>query len=299
LPAMKRNLVLVVALILAALPDAVVGIEKEQIYFPLQIPRSAEEMAGSWAISMELGYIDIEAKTGIVNLLEPGHPMPKPGDLYLIKEPARIQKILKLSGVSLKDEFTLLSKSGKPARAQISGFAYFHPAHGPVLTLALLQPSGDPGFAGETWVLAIKNFTEDKKQKLNVIKMEDDSGDACNGLLAKCKSSWPGEKILETVCKKIETGDKPVYFASFWHRPAGEFDIEDLQTASCVMEMGDQAGLLAVPQGIFPEFAFSFSRKDEFYLLGTGGSGAEVCRALLEYKSGRFSLLNQGLCLGY
>jgi len=298
---MKRNLVLtaIAVLVLALFSDAAFGIEKEQIFFPLLIPKSAGEAAGSWAVSMELGYIDIEAKKGIVDLVEPGHPMPKQGELYSIKEPERIQKILKLSGVSLKDEFTLLSNTGKQARAQISGFAYFQPAHGSVLTLALLKPSGDSALAGESWELALKNFTEDKKQKLSVIKVEDASGDACAGLLEKCKSSRPEGKILEAVCKKIETGDKPIYFASFWHKPAGEFDIEDLQTVSCAMGTGDQTGLLAVPQGIFPEFAFSFSRKGEFYLLGTGGSGAEVCRGLLEYNSGRFTIFKQGFCMGY
>jgi len=296
---MKQNLILFAVFIFVALPVDVFGIEKEQIFFPLQIPKSAGEMAGSWAVSMELGYIDIEAKTGIVDLLEPGHPMPKPGELYLIKEPARIQKILKLSGVSLRDGFTLLSNSGKQGSAQISGFAYFRPGSAPVLTLALLKPSGDSTLTGETWELALKNFVEDKKQKLSAIKIEDASGDACSGLLERCKSFRPEGKILETVCKKIETNDKPIYFASFWHKPTGEFDIEDLQTISCAMDMGDQAGLIAVPQGIFPEFAFSFSAKGEFYLLGTGGNGAEVCRGLLEYNSGRFTMFKQGLCLGY
>jgi hypothetical protein len=286
-------------LLLALLPVAVFGLEKEQIFFPLQIPKSAGEFAGAWALSLDTGYIDIETKPGIVNLLEPGHPMPKPGELYLIREPERIQKILKLSGTGQSDVFSVLSSSGKQARAQISGFAYFRPASGSLLTLALVKPAGDSSLSGESWQLALKNYTEDKKQKLNVIKIEDASGDACPALLEKCKSPWPGEKILETSCKQIDAGDKLVYVASFWRKPVGEFDIEDLQTSSCAMEKAAQAGMISVPQGVFPEFAFSLSAKGDFYLLGRGGSGAEVCQNLLEYKSGQFAMIKSGLCLGY
>jgi hypothetical protein len=294
--------ILTLAALFLAIPALTAsGFEKEQVYFPARLPKSAGESAGLWAVSLELGYIDIEAKTGIVNLLAPGHPAPKLGEVYLIREPNRVQKIMELAGLTGKEEFVLLAGSGKQARAQVSGFAYFRPAGDTVWTLGLLTPLAGQGLDNEDWALALKNITDDKKQKQNIIKIEDAPAEVCADLQERCVASWPGEKITESFCKKMDPGiaAKTLLITGFWHRPTAEFDIEDLQTDSCAREQGGLEGVLSVPGGIFPELAFAASRRGDFYLLGRGGSGAEVCRVLLEYSSDRFSLVRQGLCVGY
>jgi hypothetical protein len=276
------------------------GFDKSQVFFPLQLPKTAAELAGSWAMSLDVGYLDVESKEGIVNLVEPGHPNLKPGELMLIKDQVRIEKIRKLASLNEKDDFLLLSNSGATAIAQINGFAFFRPGQGPTLTLGLIKSSSDAAFPEGIWELALKDASEEKKQKVKVFKVEEFSGEPCPQLFEKCRSTRPEDKTFENACKKIDALGKTLYIAGYWRKPSEpEFDVEDMKIESCFAEKKDLAGSFKMAEGIFPESAFGFSGKDDFFLLGRGGSGAEVCKNLLQYKSGQISLVKQGLCLGY
>jgi hypothetical protein len=282
------------------LPAAGFSFEPGQVYFPLQLPNSAANYAGTWAISLDIEYIAIESKPGILNLAEPNHPEPKPGEVLLIRDRARIRKIMELAQIFRGDQLILLCASGLQARVRIGSLAYYKSSQDSILTLAFLKPDGEARIKNEKWVLAWKKTGQaGKPEKMDLLPIDRLPVSGCGEMAQNCLSPFQQEALAEQSCFRIEQGDSSILITSFWHRPAGQSDIEEYKTEACATETRPQGKLIRVPEGIFPRDAFTASESRGFFVIGYGGTAAEVCHYLLKYDSDRFDIIKQGLCTGY
>jgi len=282
------------------LPAAGFSFEPGQVYFPLQLPKSAAAYAGTWAISLDLEYIAIESKPGIVNLTEPNHPEPKPGEVVFIRDRARIQKILDLAQLAGSGQLILLCASGLQAQVRISSLAYYKSSQDSILTLAFLKPEGEARIKNEKWILAWKKTGQaEKLEKMDLLKIDRLPVSGCGELTENCLSRFQQETISDQSCSKIEQGDRFLLIASFWHRPPGQIDLEEHKTEACAMESKPQGKLIRLPAGVFPQSAFAASESGDLFIIGYGGTAAQVCHYLLKYGSDQFDIIKQGLCTGY
>jgi len=295
--AMKR--IAQILFLLAFIPGAGLAFDGQDVYFPLRVSPAMDAPYQGWAVSLDLEYLFIESKLGMVNLAEPGHPMPEPGKIYLISEQPRVMKILELTGLEIQERLNLLSGSGAETRARIDRFAYYRVSTDSILTLALLKPEQKRSPGAEHWILAWKpRPQEPKRSSIKLLDVVKSAGDQCELALHRCENSWKRQLIREIACFQIKPPE-PMLIVSFWRRPSDDSDIEDLQTEACAQGKSFAKKNVHLPAGIFPQYAFSMPETGLYYIIGYAGSGAQVCNYLIENKADKFRIVKQGLCVGY
>lgn len=256
------------------------------------------------AMDLGLDYARIKYPYGMVNLLAPGQRAVEYRSRVPITDLEKILQVEQLSRVKIGERFTVMAREGRSAPAVVNSFEYLGNSPSSVLVIALLKLHAPDAALSSQRGLALRGTVKLNPASSVRLVTDEPIPPALYSRLAAL--AVPPERLGRTrtdmrlLPARLDAAGKLYYFVSYWHRPYGAYEPEDMQSAGFLFRAeGDKIIDLKLPADLEVSAVWDLNGDGQPEILGTAGNGAQVCHRLYNWDGQEFGLIKEGLCAGY
>jgi hypothetical protein len=278
----------------------------DQVFFAAPLGRSSDGRDAGAAMDLGLDYAAIKYPYGMVNLLDPGQAEVAYRRRVPITDLDKVLLVENLAGVKTGEKFTLVTPAGRAYPATAASLAYFGNSPSSVLVTAVLRlklPAFDAQVYSSPGLVLRGGRRPPPAPRIGLrpeVKVPAP-------LLAQLRAqavppARAGEVIADfrVAAARLPGADTLDYFVSYWHHPAGAYELEDMKSAGYLFRVQGQKLLnLNLPPDLQAVALWDLLGDGKAEVMGIAVNGVWVCYRLYAWDERGFTLIKEGLCAGY
>jgi len=282
---------------------AKIGLDKKELYFAEPYNFLDPPLGDMMGMNLELDYAAIKYPNGFVNTIDGNEPMIVYRKRLPVEKPESLAKVRELSGFDRADRVTVIAGDGKAYLAKIAGFSIVGTSNSTIAVMADLEFADngpDPSLIRFPCVAlrGVKEYESPGPIAMRVALIAENP--LTEKLFRRCAGESDGRVIerFQVAAATVSTDGDEAYFVSFWERPRGDYEIEDIKLSGCMLKpSGDSYDKSNFPVKAIKAHDLDGNGRPE--ILGITGNGALACLVYLELGKEKHALIRKGSCVGY